>query len=193
MYYITELWRRWIKILKAVRDVRTAQGKDIWINLTCYVSPSPWWLQYVNSVWLQNSGDIEFAKNYPRGQQAQVDAEMTYRDGVYYDFIVNRGLQFPLGNIYNHEPIYGREAHLNYTDAEFEKAFFWNACRGAALNELYISPSLMNDENGAFLHVLSTGRRRTTIYLNTQCFWEETRYKTTFTATHHGLRTERAL
>lgn len=151
MYYITELWRRWIKILKAVRDVRTAQGKDIWINLTCYVSPSPWWLQYVNSVWLQNSGDIEFAKNYPRGQQAQVDAEMTYRDGVYYDFIVNRGLQFPLGNIYNHEPIYGREAHLNYTDAEFEKAFFWNACRGAALNELYISPSLMNDEKWRIL------------------------------------------
>lgn len=151
MYYITELWRRWIKILKAVRDVRTAQGKDIWINLTCYVSPSPWWLQYVNSVWLQNSGDIEFAKNYPRGQQAQVDAEITYRDGVYYDFIVNRGLQFPLGNIYNHEPIYGREAHLNYTDAEFEKAFFWNACRGAALNELYISPSLMNDEKWRIL------------------------------------------
>lgn len=151
MYYITELWRRWIKILKAVRDVRTAQGKDIWINLTCYVSPSPWWLQYVNSVWLQNSGDIEFAKNYPKGQQAQVDAEITYRDGVYYDFIVNRGLQFPLGNIYNHEPIYGREAHLNYTDAEFEKAFFWNACRGAALNELYISPSLMNDEKWRIL------------------------------------------
>lgn len=151
MYYITELWRRWIKIFKAVRDVRSAQGKDIWINITCYVNPSPWWLQYVNSVWLQNSSDIGFAENYPQGEQAQAEAELTYRDSVYYDFIVKRGLQFPLGNIYNHEPIYGREAHLDYTDAEFEKVFFWNACRGAALNELYISPSLMNDEKWRIL------------------------------------------
>lgn len=146
MYYVTELWRRWIKIFKALRDVRSAQGKDLWINFTCYVNPSPWWLQYVNSIWLQNSSDIDFAKNYPEGEQSQADAEMTYRDSVYYDFIVTRGLQFPLGNIYNHEPIYGRDAHLDYTDEEFEKAIFWNACRGAALNELYISANIMNDE-----------------------------------------------
>ena len=151
MYYITELWRRWIKIFKALRETRSAQGKDLWINFTCYVNPSPWWLQYVNSIWLQNSKDIGFAENYPEGEQSQADAEMTYRDSVYYDFIVNRGLQFPMGNLYNHEPIYGREAHLDYTDAEFEKAFFWNACRGAALNELYISHSMMNDEKWRIL------------------------------------------
>ena len=151
MYYITELWRRWIRIFNAVREARKAQGKELWINFTCYVNPSPWWLQYVNSVWLQNSGDIGFAKNYAQNEQSQADAEMTYRDSIYYDFIVTRGLQFPLGNIYNHEPIYGREAHLNYTDDEFEKAFFWNACRGAALCELYISPSMMNDEKWRIL------------------------------------------
>lgn len=151
MYYITELWRRWIKIFKALRDARKSQGKELWINFTCYVNPSPWWLQYVNSIWLQNSGDIGFAENYARNEQSQADAEMTYRDSVYYDFIVTRGLQFPLGNIYNHEPIYGREAHLDYTDEEFEKAFFWNACRGSALCELYISPSMMNDEKWRIL------------------------------------------
>lgn len=151
MYYITELWRRWIKIFKALRDARKSQGKELWINFTCYVNPSPWWLQYVNSIWLQNSGDIGFAENYAGNEQSQADAEMTYRDSVYYDFIVTRGLQFPLGNIYNHEPIYGREAHLDYTDEEFEKAFFWNACRGSALCELYISPSMMNDEKWRIL------------------------------------------
>lgn len=146
MYLITEMWERWIKIFKAIRNVRKKQGKDIWINFTCYVNPSPWWLQYVNSIWLQNSGDIGFAKNYNKDEQAQVDAEITYRDGIYYDFWVNRGLQFPASHIYNHEPIYGYEAHLDYTDAEFEKAFFWNACRGTALNELYISEGMMNEE-----------------------------------------------
>lgn len=151
MYLITELWSRWIKIFKAVRDVRAKQGKNMWINFTCYAFPSPWWLQYVNSIWLQNSGDIGFAENYPNGRQSQADSEITYRDGRYYDFLVTRGLQFPLSNIYNHEPIYGYEAHLDYTDEEFEKAFFWNACRGAALNELYISEGMMNEEKWQIL------------------------------------------
>lgn len=151
MYFYTEMWSRWIKIFKKMRELRRKQGKNLWINFTCYVTPSPWWLQYVNSIWLQNSSDIGFAQNYPEGEQAQVDSEITYRDGIYYDFAVKRGLQFPFSNIYNHEPIYGREAHLDYTDAEFEKAFFWNACRGAALNELYISSSMMNEEKWQIL------------------------------------------
>ncbi|MCC8015942.1 MAG: alpha-galactosidase, partial [Clostridiales bacterium] len=151
MYLVTELWERWIKIFKSIRAIKEEQGKDMWINFTCYVSPSPWWLQYVNSIWLQNSGDIGFAKNYPKGTQAQIDSEITYRDGIYYGFLVTRGLQFPLSHIYNHEPIYGYESHLNYTDEEFEKAFFWNACRGAALNELYISAGMMNEEKWSSL------------------------------------------
>lgn len=151
MYLVTQLWERWIKIFKAIREVRAKQGKGMWINFTCYVTPSPWWLQYVNSIWLQHSNDIGFATNYPKGQQAQVDSEITYRDSIYYDFLVTRGLQYPLSNIYNHEPIYGYEAHLDYTDEEFEKAFFWNACRGAALNELYISEGMMNEEKWQIL------------------------------------------
>ncbi len=151
MYMISEMWARWIKIFKSLRGARAKQGKKIWLNITCYVNPSPWWLQYVNSIWLQNSNDIGFAENYPKGAQAQVDAELTYRDGIYYDFLVTRGLQFPAANIYNHEPIYGREAKLDYTDREFEKAFYWNACRGAALNELYISESMMDGEKWSIL------------------------------------------
>lgn len=160
MYYITELWRRWIKIFKAMREARAAQGKELWINFTCYVNPSPWWLQYVNTVWLQNSGDIGFAANYPRGEQPQADAEMTYRDSVYYDFLVTRGLQFPLCNIYNHEPIYGREAKLSYNESDFEKAMFWNACRGSALCELYISDSMMDDEKWQILSRVLNWQRK---------------------------------
>lgn len=145
MYFVTEMWHRWIEIFKALHNARAKQGKRMWINMTCYVNPSPWWLQYVNSIWLQNSGDIGFAENYEKGKQAQVDAEITYRDGIYYDFWFKRCLQFPADRIYNHEPIYGAEAHLDYTDEEFEKAFFFNACRGAALNELYVSPHMMSE------------------------------------------------
>lgn len=145
MYFVTELWQRWIHIFEAIREVRTKQGKDMWLNITCYVNPSPWWLQYANSIWLQNSLDIGFAENYPKGEQSQVDSELTYRDSIYYDFLCKRALQFPVANIYNHEPIYGNEAHQDYSDEEFEKMIFWNACRGQALNELYISSNMMNE------------------------------------------------
>lgn len=145
MYFVTELWQRWIHIFEAIREVRTKQGKDMWLNITCYVNPSPWWLQYANSVWLQNSLDIGFAENYPAGEQSQMDAELTYRDSIYFDFLCKRALQFPVSNIYNHEPIYGNEAHQDYSDEEFEKMIFWNACRGQALNELYISSNMMNE------------------------------------------------
>lgn len=151
MYFVTQMWRRWIKIFRALHNVRENQGKTMWINMTCYVNPSPWWLQYVNSVWLQNSSDIGFAQNYENGEQAQVDAEITYRDGIYYNFWFKRCAQFPASRIYNHEPIYGNEANLDYTDNEFEKAFYFNACRGAALNELYISESMMNEEKWQIL------------------------------------------
>lgn len=156
MYYITEMWQKWIKIFRSIRAVRAKQNKTVWINMTCYVNPSPWWLQYVNSVWLQNSKDIGFAENYSDNEQSQMDSEITYRDSRYYDFLCKRALQFPAGNIYNHEPIYGLEAHLDYTDEEFEKAFFWNTCRGQALNELYISESMMNDRKWQILsHILN--------------------------------------
>ena len=142
MYFVTEMWQRWIDLFTRLRESRAKDNKPLWINMTCYVNPSPWWLQYVNSVWLQNSMDIGFAKNLE--QQAQVDAEITYRDSMYYDFMCTRALQFPAKHIYNHEPIYGNTAKVDYTDEEFEKFLFWNACRGQAFNELYLSYNKMN-------------------------------------------------
>lgn len=140
MYYITEMWSRWITVFKKMRKERP----QTYINMTCYVNPSPWWLQYVNSIWLQNSTDIGFEKNIQN--QRQVESEITYRDSRYYDFLYNRALQFPQSRIYNHEPIYGNTAKVDYTDQEFEKFLFSNAVRGQAFNELYLSYNMMNEE-----------------------------------------------
>lgn len=142
MYYFTEMWEGWIEIFKNVRKLRKKLGKDIWINMTCYVNPSPWWLQYVNSIWLQNSGDIGFAENLEH--QTQLDSELTYRDSRYYDSLCTRAWQIPNKYIYNHEPIYGSCAKVDYTDEEFEKYLYFNACRGQAFNELYLSYNMMN-------------------------------------------------
>ncbi|MGN0522331.1 MAG: hypothetical protein ACI4IQ_06805 [Eubacterium sp.] len=142
MYFFTQMWERWIEIYKHIRALRKKQGKDIWINMTCYVNPSPWWLQYVNSIWLQKSNDIGFADNI--FNQPQVEKEITYRDSRYYDFLCTRAQQFPLKNIYNHEPIYGSYAKVKYTDEEFEKYLYFCACRGNALNELHLSYTMMD-------------------------------------------------
>lgn len=142
MYFITEMWHGWIEIFKAVRKLRQAQGKSIWINMTCYVNPSPWFLQYVNSIWLQNSNDIGFADNLEL--QSQLDRETTYRDARYFNLLCTRAIQIPNKYLYNHEPIYGTCAKVNYTDEEFEKYLYFNACRGQALNELHLSYSMMN-------------------------------------------------
>lgn len=142
MYFITEMWEGWIEIFKNIRALRKKQGGDIWINMTSYVNPSPWWLQYVNSIWLQNSNDIGFAENLEH--QSRLDSEITYRDSRYYDALCTRAWQIPNKYIYNHEPIYGNCAGIDYTDEEFEKYLYFNACRGQSFNELYISYSKMN-------------------------------------------------
>lgn len=157
MYMISEMWEGWIDIFKSLRQVRASQGKELWINMTCYVNPSPWWLGYVNSVWLQNSSDIDFSKAYKR--QSQVDSEITYRDSRYYEFAEHRKFQFPLCHIYNHEPIYGVSAKVNYTDEEFERYLFFNACRGNALNELHLSCSMMTEKKWEILRKVLTWQK----------------------------------
>ena len=143
MYFVTDLWHKWITAFEHIRSVRENQGRDLWINMTCYTNVSPWWLQWVNSIWLQNSSDIGFSKN--QEEQAQVESEITYRDARYYDCCCRRANQFPFKNLYNHEPIYGHKANVQYTDAEFEKYIYWCTVRGNALNELHISYDMMSE------------------------------------------------
>lgn len=144
MYFITEAWENWIDIFQSMHALRESKGKSMWLNLTSYAHLSPWWMQYVNSVWLQNSSDMDFEKNVPG--QRQLDQVLTYRDERYYDIVRVRQQQFPLSAIYNHEPIYGNTAKISFTDEEFEKYLFMIATRGNAFWELYYSYSMMNDK-----------------------------------------------
>ena len=150
MYFVTQMWHRWISLFEQLRSINS----DLFINMTCFVNPSPWWLQWVNALWLQNSSDIGFAENIE--EQPQLEAEITYRDSRYYDCVIRRSCSLPLNAIYNHEPIYGKAANVQYNDEEFKKYLYWCAIRGQALNELYFSPDMMNDEKWeAFAEVAS--------------------------------------
>lgn len=51
-YHSTDLWEKWIVLMKNVRKhAKDLSLQDLWISLTCYVNPSPWYLQWANSVW----------------------------------------------------------------------------------------------------------------------------------------------
>ena len=144
MCYVTEHWERWIDIFQAMRDQRGAKRNDLWINLTCYVNPSPWFLQWGNSVWMQNSQDIG-RLNVKR--PSQLDQLLSYRDDRYFDFVKTRAFQFPLAHLYNHDPIYGNTANLagKMDDDEFRTYLMMMATRGSAFWELYYSYNMMNE------------------------------------------------
>lgn len=142
MYYTSDMWEAWTDLIDVFRAQRAEEGKGLWINATCYVNPSPWMLQWVNTIWVQDSGDTGEAgdQNAERHQR-----KIYYRDNVYYKLYKNNQIQFPLKNIYNHDPIYGVSDGSKASTEAFREFLFDNAMRGTAFWELYYSPSIMDD------------------------------------------------
>lgn len=146
MYHVTDLWEAWIDLMEAVRQSEKEDGiNNLWISLTCYVNPSPWYLQWANSVWIQCTHD---QKDAGFGT-TKMNKQITYRDACYYDFLKNHEFQFPLQNIYNHDPVYGKEGtgmNVNTaTDEDFQNYLYMLSARGTAFWELYYSDSIMTD------------------------------------------------
>lgn len=148
-YHSTDLWEKWIDLFDEVwKTAKEEQINKLWISLTCYVNPSPWFLQWSNSVWMQCTAD--------RGERTngviddKMNAMLTYRDGAYYDFVKNHDFQFPMANIYNHDPIFGKEGTGITADSmdgeQFRNYLYMMGTRGTAFWELYYSDSIFNDE-----------------------------------------------
>ena len=135
-----------------MENVRQAEKdyniKNLWISLTCYVNPSPWFLQWANSVWLQCAGDRGEISNGTLNNK--MDNMLTYRDANYYEFVQVHQFQFPLANIYNHDPIYGSEGTGIVADSmtaeQFKNYLYMMGTRGTAFWELYYSDSLLDKD-----------------------------------------------
>ncbi len=140
MYYYSDVWEKWIDIFKALSE---KAGDDFWINLTCYAPPSPWFLQWVDSIWMQISDDVGFIGS--KDTVSDKDRMLSYRDEKYYDFYNVRQFQLPQRSVYNHDPIFGAEAKVTMTDDEFRSYLYSIAARGGSFWELYYSYSMMNE------------------------------------------------
>lgn len=148
-YHVTDLWEKWIVLFENVwKTADQEQIDDLWISLTCYVNPSPWFLQWSSSVWIQCVGDRGEVHNGTLNDK--MNSMLTYRDACYYDFIKSHEFQFPLANLYNHDPIYGKEGTGITVDSmngeEFRNYLYMMGTRGTAFWELYYSDSLFDTE-----------------------------------------------
>lgn len=150
MHTMTPVYEFLIQLLK---DLRAERGqRDCWLNLTSYVNPSPWFLQWVNSLWIQISQDVGFTE----GAGNDMNRMMTYRDIQYQEFLDKRDIQLPLWALYNHEPIYASTAHTWYMDhpmyasvEEFEDYLLFISTRGQSFWEFHYSYSMFDEARWA--------------------------------------------
>ena len=147
IYFYTFLWEEWIKGFEKIRKVQ----KDVFLNITSYAHPSPYFLKYVNAMWLNNCGDMGY-----EGDGDNLSQCLNYRDGKYRDFYEIRKLQFPCGYIYNHEPCYANRNYnpplpskkhktVEYTYEQFREYLYMCMMRGTGFVELYFSPNMFDD------------------------------------------------
>lgn len=176
IYFYTFLWEEWIKGFEKIREVQP----NIFLNITSYAHPSPWFLKWVNAMWLNNCGDMGY-----EGKGDNLSQCLNYRDGKYRDFFEKRQLQFPVAYLYNHEPCYAERNYnpplpdkshkkVIYNYDEFEKYMYMCMMRGTGFVELYFSPSMFDDRRWQIAtNVLTWAENNFDIIKNSQFFGGE--------------------
>jgi hypothetical protein len=129
-------------MLRLVADLRAAKP-DIYINQTTGTWPSPFWLLFVDSTWRGGSDHSFHGKGSPRQQW------ITYRDSMTYQNVVQRGPLYPLNSLMLHGIIFatnaaGLQSTVDQDFADEVHDFFGT---GTQLQELYITPALLNQTN----------------------------------------------
>ncbi len=128
--------------LGLIQDMRGAQP-GMYINLTTGTYPSPFWLQYADSIW-RGGDDHSFA-----GVGSWRQKWITYRDADTYEHVVTAGPLYPLNALMLHGLIYAQHAKNLSTDPHGD---FGDEVRdyfgtGTQLQEMYITPSLLSKED----------------------------------------------
>ena len=129
-------------MMRLIADLRAVRP-DIYINQTTGTWPSPFWLLYVDSTW-RGGADHDF-----QGKGSWCQQWMTYRDAQTYQNVVEQAPLYPLNALMLHGIIDATNAiHLSaLSDADFAdqvREFFGN---GTQLQEMYITPKLLDQQN----------------------------------------------
>ncbi len=141
-----------INLVREMREVRP----DLFVNLTVGTYPSPFWLRYGDSIW-RGGEDHAFA-----GVGSDRQQWITYRDAQTYKMTVVRGPLFPLNSLMLHGLIYAKRTKRLKADPQndFEdevKSYFGT---GTHLQEMYVTPALLTQENWDLLAEAAHWARR---------------------------------
>jgi hypothetical protein len=128
--------------ISLIGDLRAIKP-DLFINLTTGTWPSPFWLRTADSIW-RGGEDHKFA-----GVGSNRQRWITYRDSDTYGGVVRQGPLFPLNSLMLHGLIYARKANGLNTDPgnDFADEVHSYFATGAGLQEMYISPDLLSEQN----------------------------------------------
>lgn len=125
-----------------IHNMRSARP-DLFINLTTGTNASPSWLFYADSIWRQGD-DINLY-----GPGTPVQQWITYRDAETYRSIVRKGPLFPLNSLMYHGIVSAAHAYYGLekvqTDGDFADQAWSFFATGTQLQELYITPSMLNE------------------------------------------------
>ena len=132
IYYLTAGTERLIQIFNNMAEA----DPNVYIVISNGAYLSPWWLMYVDSIWMINAGDA--AGGSSRTQ------ELTYRDGVYYELWEREQTQFPLCALFNHEP---KKRKTGEPEDTFRRYLFMSLSRGTGFIELYLKTHVLSDSD----------------------------------------------
>lgn len=129
-------------LLRLTQELRTARP-NIFINATVGTWASPFWFQYVDSIWRQ--GDDWSAL----GEGNERERWITYRDEMIYRRFVEKSPLFPINSLMFHGLIVGDVGPPHAMPNDLEGIKHEIRCAfgcGSALQELYVSSHLMTPE-----------------------------------------------
>ncbi len=140
-----------VDALLSLLKMEARENPDIFLAITTGIWPSPWWLPYVDTIWM-GGADYEHNKNIPATRGSAF--EMNYRDGRLYELLVAKGLVFPLSALMTHGIVDGR--HVGYRvkneDDEGWANYVMNYLgRGTMMRECYMTPSNLTEKRWEIL------------------------------------------
>lgn len=128
--------------IELIKNMRAA-NKNLFINLTTGTDASPSWLFYADAIWRQGDDINVYGKGSP------VQQWITYRDAETYRSIVRKGPLFPLNSLMYHGIVSAEHAYFGLekvqSDSDFADQTWSYFATGTQLQEMYITPSMLND------------------------------------------------
>lgn len=125
-----------------IGELRAAKP-DLFVNLTTGTWPSPFWLMYADSIWRGGEDDST------AGVGPYRERWITYRDADTYQRVVLGGPLYPLNSLMLHGLIFAQHHHQLQADPEncFRHEVRSYFGTGTQLQEMYITPSLLSQQN----------------------------------------------